>query len=668
MTEKIVYSFDYETFFTKEYSLRNMPVRAYVYDERFDAYMVSVAGSNGFLWVGHPKDFDWKMFDGQIVIAHNMSFDWMVAQRLIKDGTIPNFTPAELHDTADLAAYLQHPRALKDHAKYVWGLHDIAEAGKKARERMATMKPEDLMTDPEILEYATNDAKLCLRLWQEFSDQWPEEERELSRLNREACFYGIAVDLEYAQAAKERLAHKLFDAERAIPWDWSGKKTPLSRNQIIAHAESTIVEERPLTDDVMLKTLLEMQSRGERGEETLVRYWKSNGGAGREFSRIELFERDMALWVRFFMWYPASFAQGDPDCERWEEEFGDVYPWIGALRNWRRINMLLGKVTLLINNTFDGIFYPQIKYAGARTGRFAGDGKMNLQNLPREEMFCNRGPDGKAIKGTGCDLRRCFIARPGHVLAQIDYAQVEARALVAIVGDEPMLEQLRRGVSIYEAHARATMGWTGGELKKENPELYRLAKARCLGLGYGCSGKKFVLVAKILAGLDISEKEAFAVVEDFRAKNPGIVALWSKLDQKIRTHAARKADVCEFVLHSGRSLYYWKPTMRVPKDQDRPQLMSMTERGNPNTFRKCFGQLCCENVTQAICRDVLRDAWINLAKHGYRVLWSVHDELIVELPEGADVKEAERIMLDAPEWAKFIPLAVESVVSKHYTK
>lgn len=604
-----VYALDYETHYTRDYSLKILPTKTYVYHDDFDAYLLSVAGNDGLVWVGHPKDFDWPLLDGATVLHHNAQFDALVTERLQRDGVVPkDISPKEIHDTADLAAYLQHPRALKDHAKYVWGLSEIAKKGAEARVRMAELPVEALMDDPEILEYATMDAKLTLRLWEEFSEQWPTEERELSRLNREACFTGIAVDVDYVEAAYSRLAAKLHEAEREIPWDWAGKKTPLSRNKIIQHCKNVDI------------------------------------------------------------WYPSSFAKDDPDCRRWETEFSDGHPWVRAIRDWRRVNMLCTKVKHLRDNQIDGIYYPQFKYFGARTGRFSGDGKFNLQNLPRDEMFCDTDENGKDIPGTGCDLRRCFIARPGHKLAMIDYAQVEARALVAVVGDEPMLEKLREGMSIYEAHARATMGWTGGVLKKENPELYRLAKARVLGLGYGCGRKKFALVAKLMAGLDLSEDEAADIVDDFRASNPKIVNLWHRLDKKIRTDAALKKSVSEFNLHSGRTLSYWEPRFRVPANQQSAQLMSMFLRGDKSSYRKSYGGLLTENMIQGLCRDILRDAWVSLDRAGYRVLFSVHDELVVELPEDEDVAGAERCMLDVPEWAQFIPLAVESTVGQHYTK
>ena len=50
------WALDLETFYSKDYSLKVMPTWAYVFDPRFDAYMLSVAGPDNYIWVGHPKD------------------------------------------------------------------------------------------------------------------------------------------------------------------------------------------------------------------------------------------------------------------------------------------------------------------------------------------------------------------------------------------------------------------------------------------------------------------------------------------------------------------------------------------------------------------------------------------------------------------------------------
>ena len=164
-----VYSADYETYYDKDYSLKKIPVWPYVHDSRFDAYMLSVAGDDGFLWVGHPTKFDWSLFEGAIVLHHNAAFDALVTRRLQEEGKIPVFNPAAVHDTIDLARYLKLPAPLKDIAKFVFRLPDLAAAGKRVREKMKGLSSDQLMSDPEVVEYCANDAKLCLRVWKEFS-------------------------------------------------------------------------------------------------------------------------------------------------------------------------------------------------------------------------------------------------------------------------------------------------------------------------------------------------------------------------------------------------------------------------------------------------------------------------------------------------------------------
>lgn len=672
------YAVDYETYYTSSYSLKLMPAWAYVHHPEFDAYLVSVSGPDNFLWVGHPTAFDWKMLNGKTVLHHNAQFDALVSLRLVNDGVIPPYHPKAVHDTSDLARFLQMPAALKDFAKRIWGLDDIESKGKAARERMKNTPVSELMSDPDIVEYAANDAVLCRRLWLEFSDQWPENERELSRLNREACFYGVAIDREYVELAYNRLAMKLYDAGRAIPWDWEGKKTPLSRTKIIENCRNTVVEDRLLTAE---ETEVVEGVVDDLGNQTraLIALWKKQDEEwSQDFCRLEL-ETTAGGWgLKKFMWYPASFAKDDPDCQRWEDQYGDAYPWIGALRDWRRINILFGRFQHLREFTGpDGLYHPQLKYCGARTGRFSGDGAFNCQSMPSKEMFCDLDAEKQPIPGTGADLRRCFVARPGKILCLTDFAQVEARALVAIVKDERILPKLRAGMSIYQAYAEAWFNRTWGDLKKENYPLYAAVKMMVLLSGYGGGGKKIANASRQMTKddpnpegrIDWTEAEGREKVAQYRAENPGVVALWQNLDRRVRSGAELRRDVVRLRLHSGRDLCYWEPRYRLLKDEEKVQLMAMFTKNSPSSYRRAWGGLLVENCTQAICRDVLRDGWIALNRAGYRVLWSVHDEFIIELPEDETEEGPEKAILENIEpWAQFIPLAVESKLTPHYTK
>ncbi len=60
--------------------------------------------------------------------------------------------------------------------------------------------------------------------------------------------------------------------------------------------------------------------------------------------------------------------------------------------------------------------------------------------------------------------------------------------------------------------------------------LRQLAKARVLGLGFGCGAERFVEVAKVMAGLDISEEDSERIVKDYRDSNPKVITLWRRLN------------------------------------------------------------------------------------------------------------------------------------------
>ena len=221
-----------------------------------------------------------------------------------------------------------------------------------------------------------------------------------------------------------------------------------------------------------------------------------------------------------------------------------------------------------------------------------------------------------------------------------------------------MMDVLETGVSVYEAHARATMGWTGGSLKHENPQIYRLAKARVLGLGNGARAGVFVRIAKIMAGLDITFSQAETVVGDFRRTNPLILDLWRKLD---RAFTAAVGQDFELPLPSGRRLIY-----RNVKRASKGYSAEVQERRMP-----FFGGKLVENLTSATARDVLGHIILCLEDAGHRVVMHVHDEVVVEVPTAhldTATKDVEAIMTTNPDWLAGLPLTAETFTTDFYTK
>lgn len=345
---------------------------------------------------------------------------------------------------------------------------------------------------------------------------------------------------------------------------------------------------------------------------------------------------------------PSSTDEDSPAYMSWAAEHGDTTAggWVRSMQAYRRAN----RAALVLEAMFarlkpDGRMEAHLAYWGASTGRWSGGGNgLNLQNLNSDSDIC--------------DLRGCIAAPPDNALLVLDLAQIEARVLLWLAHDEKTLDLVRQGVSVYEAHARATMGWAGGTLKTENPATYKLAKARVLGLGYGCGAGRFAHVAKIMADLDITEKQAAETVDAYRATNPGITALWGKLGREFQecdggTYALR--------LPSGRSLIY----------RNVNALEGTAEQIKGEKPAKIYGALIVENLVQALARDLFADRLLALAQAGFRPVLLVHDEYVIESPatgKETALADAIRIIEQPPSWAVGLPIGVEGKILGRYAK
>lgn len=319
------FALDFESYYDKVCSIRILGPLGYFGHPDFDAYMVSVVGDDGTNFVGHPKDFDWSLLDGNVVLSHNASFDETLYLFGVKQKWWDSCSPAEWHCTADLVAYCRLPRSLKGSTAEMFDL----KVDKSTRDNMSGKKWGDMPEDfkKEVTEYALKDSVLCLKLWEALSDQWPETERRISTVNRRIVQTGIPIDVSLLEKSLVIIKQALFDAEENIPW--IGDRPLLSRNAF--------------DDQCRLVGLTP----------------------------------------------PTSLAESDEDAQKWLETNSPNHKWIRAVKDWRRINALKKKLESFDYATMpDQRFYGGCMYFGAHTGRFSGSGgNLNLQNLPRKDMF-----------------------------------------------------------------------------------------------------------------------------------------------------------------------------------------------------------------------------------------------------------------------------------------
>ena len=146
------YALDYETYYDKSCSIRTLGPLGYFSHPDFDAYMVSVVGTDGTSFVGSPKDFNWSLLNGNIVLSHNASFDETLYLYGATQSWWPEISPAAWHCTADMAAYVRLPRALKGAASAAFGL----TVDKSTRDNMSGKRWEEMTEEfrKEVSDYA----------------------------------------------------------------------------------------------------------------------------------------------------------------------------------------------------------------------------------------------------------------------------------------------------------------------------------------------------------------------------------------------------------------------------------------------------------------------------------------------------------------------------------
>ncbi len=132
-------------------------------------------------------------------------------------------------------------------------------------------------------------------------------------------------------------------------------------------------------------------------------------------------------------------------------------------------------------------------------------------------------------------------------------------------------------------------------------------------------------------------------------------------------------------LPSGRILSYPGIGVSVTKETDEDGRVNTNVRikyqGENQLTRQwttlyTHGGKACENIVQALCRDLLAYAMINVEGGGYPIVLSVHDELVCETPDtpGYTVHDLEKLMCALPEWAEGFPLVAEGSEMYRYAK
>ena len=330
-------------------------------------------------------------------------------------------------------------------------------------------------------------------------------------------------------------------------------------------------------------------------------------------------------------------------------------------------------------------------YGAGRTGRWAGR-LVQVQNLPQNHLD-SIDKVRELVRQTDLDtlelcfdsvpdvlsqlIRTAFVAKPGHTFLVADYSAIEARVIAYLAGEKWRMDVFAQGGDIYCSSA-SQMFKVPVEKHGVNGHLRQKGKVAELACGYG--GGVSALKAFGADKMGLTEEEMQQIVDQWRAASPTIPAFWRETERAAKNALKnpgrtftlecgvkyrKDADALRCRLPSGRVLSYWGARL----DSEG----SLCFMGQNQTTRKwevmeTWGGRLVENIVQAYARDCLAVALLRLDEAGHQITFHVHDEVIVEAPDGTTWQEVAEIMGQPIDWAPGLLLRGDGYETKFYMK
>lgn len=603
-----IITIDFETFYDRDFSLSKLTTEEYVRGDQFEVIGVGVKDGDGETeWCSGTAEEIKRFLDSydmgnHLVLAHNAMFDAAILTWHF------GISPRGWLDTLSMARAL-HTIEVGGSLSALAQYYSLGEKGTEVvnalGKRRADFLPGELA---RYGEYCKNDVELTYKLFQLLSHQFPKKELRL-------------IDLTIRMFSEPKLRLDVISLKRHLE-QVRAKKADLLRS---AGSDSEVLQSNDKLADLL--TVLGVSPPRKISPTTGKETW--------------------------------AFAKNDEEFKELLEHHDPRVQTVVAARLGVKSTLEETRTERMIGIGQRGALPVPLRYYAAHTGRWGGDDKLNLQNLPRKSA-----------------IKNAIVAPPGYVLVDSDSSQIEARTLAWLAGQNDLVAAFDRGEDVYKIMASAIYGIPESSV---NTDERFVGKTTILGAGYGMGAAKFQAQLKNF-GVTVELDECKRIIDTYRRTYPKIPELWKQAGDCLNAIIGDRATSLGrdgILLVEGKKgirlpngLYIKYPNLRWVEREPgaKPEYVYDTKKGKATIPNRIYGGKIIENVCQALARIVIGEQMLIVAKK-YPVVMTVHDAIACLAPEDESERAKEFVELCMrlrPMWAPDLPLNCEAGVAISY--
>ena len=609
-----------------------------------------------------PKRIAQHFFSEEQIRAHNAGFDRLITEFVLcHDYKVPTPLLTQWYCTAAQARANCAPGSLEDVGRFASTSMRKDHRGSQLIRLLCIPKADGTFnTDPtlmaEMYTYALQDVRSMRVISQDMRQLSPDELLDY-HVNERINDRGVLLDkplcdaaIQYAEAEKKEIQQIVAEVTEG---EITSVRSPRMKEWVLAR----------VGDEA--KKLMEVYKDGDKK-----------------------YSIDKSVRANLLI-----LAEENPD--QIPPEVADIIQcaddlWASSVAKFNRLKDLADEE----DNRVRGAF---VFAGGSATGRASSYGAQ-VHNFTRK---CAKDPDavrqamvrGHAIVPTfgrrvtdvlkGM-LRPALIPARGASLVVADWSGIEARVNPWLSNSSAGSEKLllfARGEDVYKVNAAGTFHVQISEVTSDQRQIGKVQELAC---GFAGGVGAFAAMGRAY-GILLPEPQAKRMVAGWRMANPWATPYWQDLEEAYTRAMRNKGH--EFsagrvtYMYDGQHLWYALPSGRVLcYPYAKLELDGVTyakAAWKPAADAKEWPRarlwkgLACENITQAVANDLLRHSMRICESEGLEIVLTVHDEIVIECPTDDAERVTQRlteIMCTPPDWAKGIPLNVETNTMKRYGK